>query len=103
MARRATRRTVDRMDEHETIRNDDGRPRVVIAGGGVAALEAILALQAYAGDGVAIDLISPEAQFAYRPLSVLRPFAPTPAFGLDLEQFARERQVRLHRTRLASV
>ncbi len=48
--------------------------RVVIAGGGVAALEATLALRALAEDRISIELIAPEPDFVYRPLSVGDPF-----------------------------
>jgi sulfide:quinone oxidoreductase len=49
--------------------------KVVIAGGGVAGLEAILALRAFAGDRVAITLLEPSEEFVYAPLSVGEPFA----------------------------
>ena len=48
--------------------------RVVIAGGGVAALEAALALHALAEERVEIELVGPEPHFWYRPLSVAEPF-----------------------------
>jgi sulfide:quinone oxidoreductase len=48
--------------------------RVVIAGGGVAAVEAALALRALAAERVSIELIGPEPHFWYRPLSVAEPF-----------------------------
>src|SRR5205085_10894244 len=48
--------------------------RVVIAGGGVAALEATLALKALARDPVSIELVAPETAFVYPPLSVTDPF-----------------------------
>jgi sulfide:quinone oxidoreductase len=48
--------------------------RVLIAGGGVAALEATLALRAYAGALVDIEVLAPETQFTYRPLSTAAPF-----------------------------
>jgi sulfide:quinone oxidoreductase len=48
--------------------------RVVIAGGGVAALEGALALSALAQDRVALALVAPERDFTYRPLSVMEPF-----------------------------
>ena len=50
------------------------RLRVVIAGGGVAGLETLLALRALAGDRVGLHLISPGDEFVYRPLEVLEPF-----------------------------
>jgi sulfide:quinone oxidoreductase len=55
----------------------EGRPRrvdVLIAGGGVAALEATLALRALAEERVAITLVAPESDFTYRPLAVAEPF-----------------------------
>ncbi len=48
--------------------------RVLIVGGGVAALEAMLALRRLAEERVEIVLISPEKSFAYQPLSVAEPF-----------------------------
>jgi sulfide:quinone oxidoreductase len=47
---------------------------VLIAGGGVAALEAALALRALAEDRVSVELLAPEPQFWYRPLAVAEPF-----------------------------
>jgi sulfide:quinone oxidoreductase len=48
--------------------------RVLIAGGGVAALEATLALRALAEDRVSVELLAAEPQFWYRPLAVAEPF-----------------------------
>ena len=48
--------------------------RVLIAGGGVAAIEAMLALHALAGDRVEIELLGAEPHFWHRPLSVAEPF-----------------------------
>jgi sulfide:quinone oxidoreductase len=50
-------------------------PDVLIAGGGVAALEAALALQALADGRLGVELIAPEPHFWYRPLAVAEPFA----------------------------
>lgn len=41
--------------------------RVIVAGGGVAALETCLALRALAGDRVHVTLIAPEPYFVHRP------------------------------------
>ena len=49
-------------------------PRVLIAGAGVAALEAALALRDLAGDRVTVELVAPEEEFVYRPLAVAAPF-----------------------------
>ncbi|MGZ4438857.1 MAG: NAD(P)/FAD-dependent oxidoreductase [Gaiellaceae bacterium] len=48
--------------------------RVVIAGGGVAALEATLALRELAENRVSIEVIAPEHDFVYRPLAIAEPF-----------------------------
>ena len=58
--------------------------RVVLAGGGVAALEAALALRALAGARVGIEVIAPEPHFYYRPLAVAAPFAPRELRRYDL-------------------
>lgn len=50
-----------------------GRTHVVIVGSGVAALEACLALHAFAGDGVFVTLVAPNTYFAYRPVGSLDP------------------------------
>src|ERR1044072_1482348 len=47
---------------------------VVIAGGGVAALETMMALRALAGDRVRITLLAPDRDFHYRPMAVAEPF-----------------------------
>lgn len=57
---------------------------MVIIGGGVAALEATLALQALAGQRVGIEVVAPEPHFYYRPLSVAAPFAPGELRRYDL-------------------
>src|SRR3954452_14992106 len=48
--------------------------RVVIAGGGVAALEAMIGLRAASSARVDITLVSASDTFAYRPLAVGEPF-----------------------------
>lgn len=47
---------------------------VLIAGGGVAALEAALALRALAEDCMRVEILAPEPHFWYRPLAVAEPF-----------------------------
>lgn len=46
----------------------------MIAGGGVAGLEALLALRSKLHGRVEIELVSPEEEFLYKPLSVREPF-----------------------------
>jgi sulfide:quinone oxidoreductase len=62
--------------------------RVVIAGGGVAALEAMVALRALAEERVSIELLAPDRDFFYRPLSVAEPFGAGEVERFDLEGLA---------------
>ena len=64
--------------------------KVLIAGGGVAGLEALLALREMAGDRVGLVLVAPDAQFTYRPLAVAEPFALGHAHRVPLSQFAED-------------
>ena len=68
----------------------DMRKKVLIAGGGVAALEAALALRELAADRVAVELLAPEPHFWYRPLSVAAPFALGEVKRFELDGLARD-------------
>jgi sulfide:quinone oxidoreductase len=61
---------------------------VLIAGGGVAALEAALALRELAGGRVSTKLLAPEPEFVYRPMRVREPFAYPEAQRYSLEGIA---------------
>src|SRR5262245_36064726 len=63
---------------------------VVIAGGGVAGLEALLALRSMAGDRVSLTLVAPDDEFTYRPLAVAEPFGLGRAHRVPLRDFARD-------------
>jgi sulfide:quinone oxidoreductase len=76
---------------------------VVIAGGGVAALEALLALRRLAEDRVSLELLAAEPQFWYRPLAVAEPFGQGDVHGLDLSTVADELGATLILGTLASV
>jgi sulfide:quinone oxidoreductase len=56
-------------------RISDSRLHVVIAGGGVAALEAALALRHLAADQTDVTVIAPNLEFVYRPMTIREPFA----------------------------
>jgi sulfide:quinone oxidoreductase len=53
--------------------------KVLIVGGGVAALEAALALREFAGTHVSVQVLAANADFTYRPMTVREPFAHAPA------------------------
>jgi sulfide:quinone oxidoreductase len=63
---------------------------VLIAGGGVAALEAALALRALAEDRVSVELLAPEPHFWYRPLAVAEPFELGRVQHFELSKLAAE-------------
>ena len=79
------------------------RPQVVIAGGGVAAIETLLALRHIAGQQVAVTLLAPEASFVHRPSSVAGPFGLGGPAPLDLGAIAHDRGAELVRGALDSV
>ena len=58
--------------------------QVLIAGGGVAALEAALALDHLAGDRVEVTICSPRRDFVYRPYAVGVPYGVSQVTNLDL-------------------
>ena len=61
------------------------KPRTVVVGGGIAAIEAVLALAELAGDLTELTLVSPEPDFTYKPLAVEEPFSHAPAEHRELE------------------
>jgi sulfide:quinone oxidoreductase len=63
---------------------------VLIAGGGVAALEAALALRTLAEDRVSVALVAPEPHFWYRPLAVAEPFELGKVQHFELSTLAAE-------------
>ena len=73
-----------------------GSHRVVIAGGGFAAVEAMIALRRLAGGRVELVLVSPERELAYPPLSVVEPFGLGEAPRFDLAAIARDHEAELH-------
>jgi sulfide:quinone oxidoreductase len=61
------------------------KPRVVIAGGGIAGLEAALALADLAADRAELVVVAPDPDFVYKPLTVEEPFTQQPAQRRELE------------------
>jgi sulfide:quinone oxidoreductase len=69
------------------------RFRVVIAGGGIAALEGLLRLRRLAGDSLEVTLLAPNEELRYRPLAVDEPFALRRVGRYRLELIARRTDV----------
>jgi sulfide:quinone oxidoreductase len=76
---------------------------VVIAGGGVAGLEAALALRALAEERVSVEVLAPEREFVYRPLSVAEPFGAGEASRFPLQPLVEAAGARLRTGSIASV
>jgi sulfide:quinone oxidoreductase len=77
--------------------------KVLIAGAGVAGLEAALALRDLAGGLVDVELVSPETDFVYRPLAVAEPFLAGEARRFPLHRLAEEAGAELTRAAVRSV
>ena len=67
---------------------------VIIVGGGVAGLEALLALQALAGDRVDLTLVSQHDWFVDRPVTVAEPFGLASAARHSVPDIVAERGAR---------
>ena len=77
--------------------------RVLIVGGGVAALEAVIALQDMAGDRVDVAMYSPREDFIYRPFAVTEPYGVSHAMRYDLRQLAERCGAGFHLASIGSV
>jgi sulfide:quinone oxidoreductase len=75
---------------HSKLDPNSAPARVVIAGGGVAALEALLALRDIAGERVSTTLVAPELTFRPHAMSVARVFAHGHVRPVDLAELADE-------------
>jgi len=93
--------TATEMKPSEVVAGE--RFKVLVAGGGVAALEAILALRHLAGERVAIELICPAPDFTLRALSVAQPFSGEEPRSLRLADFCAEHDVDFRQDALAEV
>jgi len=77
--------------------------KVVIAGGGVAALEALMALRELAEERVELELVTPTPEFAYRPLAVAEPFGFGEARRYDVVRIASDHRAAVHIAEIKSV
>jgi len=79
------------------------RMRVVVAGGGPAAIEALLALRELAGDRVELALVAPGSELVVRAYEVLAPFHEGREHRYPLDRIASDLAVRVVRDELAAV
>ena len=86
---------------------DDSRhekkQRVLIAGAGVAGLEAALALRDLADDRLDVGFHDPSREFAYRPFGIGEPYGTTRAFRYDLRSLSELCGASLHPNAIAAV
>jgi sulfide:quinone oxidoreductase len=78
-------------------------PRIVIAGAGIAGLEALVALRTHLGPKSEIELIEPNAELVERQRAVAEPFDAGGPRRFDIGRIAADHDVALRRDRLASV
>lgn len=74
---------------------ESGQFEVVIAGGGVAALEAALALHELAGDRIALTVVASNERFRYRPMLAHEPFRPATTVDYSLAEIVERAGARL--------
>jgi sulfide:quinone oxidoreductase len=77
--------------------------RILVAGGGVAGLEAVLALQALAPGWFDIEMLAPERHFTDRPLAAGAPFQPITPIRVELSAIAHDTGFTLTRDALDRV
>ena len=76
---------------------------VMIVGGGVAALEALMALHELAEDRINLQLVTPTPEFAYRPLAVAEPFGLGEVRRYDVVRIAADHRAAVHIAGIKSV
>ena len=86
-----------------TVTPSSKRLRVLLVGGGVACLEAALALSDLAGEQISLTLLAPSPEFVYRPMTVREPFAYARAQRLALSEIAADTGAELVSDALARV
>ena len=74
--------------------------RVVIAGGGVAGIEALLGLRTLGEGCLKLALVTPDLHFVLRPHAVAEPFGGPPSPSLPYAEIAREQGARFVRDRV---
>jgi sulfide:quinone oxidoreductase len=78
-------------------------PLIVVAGGGPAAIEALLAVRALAGERVRLELIAPDTELIVRAYEILAPFREGHEHRYRLAPIAADLGVRFTRDAVAAV
>jgi sulfide:quinone oxidoreductase len=77
--------------------------RVVVAGGGIAGLETLIALRGLVGHRVALTLVAPDDDFTLRALEVFEPFGVGRPHRYPLAELAADLDATFHRDAVARV
>ena len=77
--------------------------RVLVAGGGVAAIEFTLALRALAGRRVEIEVVAPGSELVYRPWAVAEPFGLATSRRFNLAGILEDQDATLVRWAVAEI
>ena len=85
-----------------SLTNGTGR-HVVVAGGGFAAIETMLALRSTFGDAISLSFVSAEPELFFRPTATVEAFAGAPPLVYDLRAIAEDLGATYHGARLESV
>ena len=83
--------------------SDASLHRVLVAGGGVAGLEAAFALHALGDGRLDVEVISPDAEFVYRPLAVVEAYRVGDVARFPLRTIVEAAGARLRPARVAAV
>jgi sulfide:quinone oxidoreductase len=75
---------------------DHSARKITIVGGGVAALESLLALRSLAGGLLEVEMVAATQEFVYRPMAVAEPFGLGIAHRFGLSKIARDHGATLH-------
>jgi sulfide:quinone oxidoreductase len=94
---------MDRTSSFATAGPAEAHTRVLVVGGGVAALETLLALKERTAGALRPTLLAPHARFRYRPLAAYAGLVPDMTQTLDLARMAAEQGGGLVCDRLAAV
>lgn len=78
-------------------------PKIIIAGGGIAGLEALIALREHLDRSVEIDVLEGNTELIERQRSVTEPFQGAPPRRFDLTRIVADHHGRLRPDQLASV
>ncbi len=77
--------------------------QVIVLGGGVAGVEAVLALNDFAPEQLSVTLVSADREFLFKPMAVEEPFSGKPPEQHDLEALTTELGVAFVQARATAV